>query len=249
MPSSPPTASSIHTRALAIILVVGIGVAWATHRPPRAVYFPIDTVPVLLPLEGFHEEERLDGWPAPFRWTEGDARLSLPNPGGMLTVRLVLGGGTNHTVRTLPLTLTAAGSTTYAFPLTPDLRTYHLLLPPQEHARFSITLESPTVQEPHGRTLGIMVSRVAVSGGGNVPLEVVVMLIIGSVSGYLLLQQARFPPWHSVGIIVALQVVTMLWHHGGGWQYALLTPLVAVGSVASIAAIAIERWLLPRLVP
>jgi hypothetical protein len=204
-------------------------------------------MPVLLPLEGFHEEEWLDGWPAPFRWTEGDARLSLTNPGGMLTVRMVLGGGINHTVRTVPLTLTAAGSTTYTFPLPPDLRTYHLLFPPQQRARFSIVLDSPTVQEPHGRTLGIMVSRVAVSGGGNVPLEVVIVLLIGSASGYMLLQQARFPPWHSVGIIVVLQVVTMLWHHGGGWQYALLTPLVAVGSVASIAAVAIERWILPRL--
>jgi hypothetical protein len=205
--------------------------AWASLAPRSATY-PVETLPVMLPREGCYGPEPLPGWSRSFCWTDGEASIHPPNPGGTFVLRLVLGGGP---ARTTPIQV-QTGPLTTSFVVTPEPRTYALLGPPASSERLSLVLRSPTFREK-GRALGVMVSTLRLSGGGSAPTHVVLALMAAAGGGFLLLRRARVPPLFAAGSIILLQASVLLWQVSGGWRYALAGPALWLVAGTSLGAV------------
>jgi hypothetical protein len=228
----------IESMLLLMLAGLVLALAWLVYAPVRTAAFAMDEPPVFLPLDGFHAPERFPGQDAPARWTQARSTAALPNPGGSAVLQMRLAGGAG---RTVPLTLRAAGEQV-SFAVQPDWRQYRVLLPMPPTSRVDITLEAPTI-EANGRTLGLVVTHLRLSGGGGVPGILLAALLLATLSGYALLRQAGTEPLRAALLVLLALALLLLWQAAGGWRYALLVPLLLLASVASLGAVALERWL------
>lgn len=230
------------------LLLVGLLLAQWAYRPVRAAAFHVDAPPVMLPLEDFHAVERFPpaaaGADAPglYRWTRGTSTAQLPNPGGVALVELELAGGAG---RTVPITL-GVGAARLSFVIEPELRTYRLLQPMPPGERVALELAAPTFAA-RNRTLGVVVHRLEISGGGAAPGLVLLALALATVCGYLLVRQGGYSPIGTASALLVVLCLALAWQQAGGWMYALLGPLLLLASVASLGALLAVRW--PGLQP
>jgi hypothetical protein len=225
-----------------LLLVLGQVLAWRLYAWSRAASFDVDTPPVMLPLQGFYDVER-PADAAPYRWTTGAAELQLPQPGGAPQLALVLAGGPG---RTVPVTVTVG---TYAarFSVAPEPRHYHLALPPQHGRRTLVALEAATLAGSERRTLGVVWYQGRITGHGEPPLLLALCLALGTLGLWMLLQQAGYGLRISALLVAGLQAALLLWQVRWGWRYGLAEPLLLLLGVGGLAAVAIERYLLPPI--
>src|SRR5262245_47746725 len=109
---------------------------WA-YRTPRAAKLAIDDLPVLLPLDGFHEVEQFADRPGIYRWSQASASIKLPNPGGAAVLRVVLAGGPGRSAQVT----VRAGTMATSFSVRPEPRSYMLILPATDGERIGVTFE------------------------------------------------------------------------------------------------------------
>ncbi len=205
----------------------------------------METFPVMLPRENLHAPETLPGWWGVFRWTEETARLRPANPGGTVVARLILGAGPG---RTVPLLL-QTDTSRFRFVVHAAPRTYHLLLPPASGQRLHLSLTAPTIQED-GRSLGVMVGNLRVSGGGTPPSSVVLALLAATFAAVVLGERISATQlFWKASIILLLQVIVLLWQIAGGWQYALFVPALWLFAFASLLATFLDRHMPGSLQP
>lgn len=220
---------------LGAALVCAPLLAWFMYQSPRAASYTMEAQADMLPHSGLYGPEYLAGWPHPYRWTDGQTTVHLPNPGGHVIVHSVMSGGPE---RSVPVRVQTAPAT-LSFVVSAELRTYALLLPPTSEQRFALAFETPTIYA-NGRTLGMMLSTLRVSGGGAAPWRVVLALLIATIGAYTLLRGMLSPLW-SATVCIALQTVVLLWQVAGGWRYALFEPALWLAASASLVAVVVER--------
>ncbi len=229
--------------ALALLLVAAplwLGIAYAGHR---FAAYSVEALPVMLPTTGLLELEPLVDRPGSFRWTDGDALLRPPNPGGPLALRLSLASGLDSAT---PLEL-SAGRARLAFVVQPGLRDYSMLLAAQPGERVSLSLRSPTV-EIDGRRLGVVVHRLAIAGDGPAPPLLLGALLFATLGAYPLLRRAGLGVIAAAALVLALQAIACGWQAAGAWRYGFLGGLVALGGAGALGALVLERvW--PPLPP
>lgn len=225
----------------ALILLALLATAWLLaewcYRTPREASFKLDVLPAVLPRAGLYELETFSDRPGIYRWTDGSARIDLPNPGGPLVARLVLAGGPG---RTTPARV-SSGATLLTFDARPEPRSYAIALPAVAGERIRIAIETPTFRDG-SRLLGIVVSDLAIGGGGAAPLRVLLALLVATAGAYALQRRAGAPAASAAGATLLLQFLALLWQSQAGWRYGILGALLALVGAAGLAAAAIDRW-------
>lgn len=221
--------------ALPIVLLAGIAaICLLFSAAPRQYFATPDRLrfPGKAIDAGLHNVEHSTdpGAPISYRWTNGAARVVLPNPGGPLNLRLMLAAGNGR--RTDVTISTAHDRLEFVVGAAP--RVYHLLLPPQPAELFALRITSPTFIEPGGsRQLGVILADVDVFGGGR-PVRTV--MLSGLLSGLLiyLIAQRWFRPLLAAGLSLAAQTIILAWQSGSGWPQGIFFALQSVG-VAGVA--------------
>lgn len=220
---------------LALLVCVLVFAFWA-HSTPRALALPANSLPVILRADGFNAIEQFPDTHAPYRWSNGDGLLRLPNPGGPLTLRMMLAGGPG---RQVDATI-QAGNQTFTVSIAPAPRIYQFVLAPGSGERVSVRVLSPTVRSGQ-RDLGVVVGTVAIAGGA-LPIGLVAGIWAAAAGVYLLLRRAGLRStraWASTFIFVA---AITLWHAATGWHYATSNALLLLVGGASLAALALDHW-------
>src|SRR5215218_4966467 len=101
---------------LMLVVAAWLLAQWFYHAP-RDASFTLDVLPAVLPRAGLYELETFSDHPGMYRWTDGSAQIKLPNPGGLVLVRLVLAGGPGrNTVAQI-----SSGAQTLTFDVRPEL--------------------------------------------------------------------------------------------------------------------------------
>ncbi len=221
--------------ALALLLACWLALA------VRSATFAPETPPVLLPLEDMHAVEHLPDEAGSFRWSRGTSSLSLPNPGGAGMVQMRLAGGPAGSV---PLEV-RAGARTLRFEVRREWRDYTLALALPQSTRVELAFTAPTIAADN-RTLGVMVGPVQITGRGALPGLLVAALLLATVSGYLLLRQARSRPLSAAVLVVVAQGAALLWYQAGGWRYGLVTPALLLVALAGLGTLLLNYWLTRR---
>jgi Gpi18-like mannosyltransferase len=224
-----------------IALLLLVAAAWLLaewcYRAPREASFKLDVLPAVLPRAGLYELETFSDRPGIYRWTDGAARVDLPNPGGPLVARLVLAGGPG---RTTPARI-SSGTTLLTFDARPEPRSYAFALPAVAGERVRIAIETPTFRD-RSRLLGIVVSDLAIGGGGGAPQRLLLALLVATAGAYALLRRAGWSPGLAAGATLLLQILALLWQSQVGWRYGVLGALLALVGAAGLAAAAIDYW-------
>lgn len=233
----------VDTLILAALLLAAPLWLHLSYQGHRAAFFGVDALPVMLHRSGLLELEPLVDRPGFFRWTNGDATLAPPNPGGPTYLKLSLSSGLDQAT---PLELTV-GNSRHNFIVKPGLHSYKLLLPPQPGEWVTLELRSPSV-EIDGRRLGLVTHQVFIAGDGPAPLALVGALLLASAGAYPLLRRSGISAALAGLIILALQLVVCVWLAAGVWRYGLVGPLLLMAGAAALGALLIER-LWPPLPP
>jgi hypothetical protein len=221
---------------LSLVVTAWLLAQWF-YRGPRDASFTIDVLPAVLPRAGLYELETFSDHPGIYRWTDGSAQIKLPNPGGLVLVRLMLAGGPGR----ITSSRVSSGAQTLAFDVRPEPRSYSFALPASSGERVTIALDTPTFRDG-SRDLGVVLSDLAISGGGAAPLQLLLALALATAGLYLLLRRASWSlAWATVALLL-VQALALLWQHQIGWRYSLLGTLLALLGAAGLAAVAIERW-------
>ncbi|NJP07339.1 MAG: hypothetical protein HC837_17810 [Chloroflexaceae bacterium] len=231
-----------------LLLIGGIGLcATYLYGWPRMTTLPMDARPVLLAFTGLHELETFADGTGVYRWTQGQAQLTLPNPGGSLLVRLQLAGGPG---RYVPVVISSPQAQ-LPIQVAAEPRTYAVLFPAAAAERVTLEIDSPVIKERH-RTLGVVVAGVSIIGGGSVPLFVGLALWVATATSYLLMSQALRGPqrhWQGAGLLLLLLALLLFWQTRWGWVYGLLVPLLLLTGVTCLISVVLERWLWRHPVP
>ena len=220
---------------------LGIGLS---YHGQRSAAFDVTALPAMLPTSGLHGIETLADRPGFFRWTRGEGVLQPPNPGGRLIARLKLSSGTD---RSTHLELAASGLS-QQFLVQPGLRSYYLLLPPDDGERLSLSLRSATFLA-NGRYLGVVIQGLVISGSGPAPVFLLGALLFATLSWYALLRRAGLSAaWAAAGVL-GLQIAACAWQAAGAWRYAFLGNLLLLGGAGASGALLIQRFWPPRPPP
>lgn len=218
---------------LALVLVGLLPLALLLVLPaaPRTALFAVDGFAFGMPAEGFDVLEADPAAGVSFRWTSGPAVIFAPNPGGGLLLDLrLIDGPAGKT----PLRL-GVGDSASLLQLTPGLRRYRLLAPPQPGEHVAIRLDAPTTVV-NERPLGVALSAMRVSGAGT-PAMLPPLIALAAASLFLLLRRAALGLPAALGAALALGLAAALWHRYGPWQLSLLTPaLTALASVGLLGS-------------
>jgi hypothetical protein len=222
-------------------LLILVATAWLLAQwfycAPRDASFTMDVQQAVLPRAGLYELETFSDHPGIYRWTDGSAQIKLPNPGGPVLVRLVLAGGPGR----ITSSRVSSGAQTLAFDVRPAPRSYTFALPASSGERVGIALDTPTFRDG-SRDLGVVLSDLAISGGGAAPLQLLLALALATAGLYLLLRRASWSPAWATVTLLLVQALALLWQHEIGWRYSLLGTLLALLGAAGLAAVAIECW-------
>jgi Gpi18-like mannosyltransferase len=221
---------------LALLGTVLLLAQWA-YRAPRTAKLAIDALPVLLPLDGFHEVEQFADRPGIYRWSQASASVELPNPGGGAVLRVVLAGGPGRSIPVIARTGTLATS----FTVRPEPRSYMLILPATDAERIRVTFEAPIVPQ-NNRDLGVVVGDLAISGGGAAPGRMLLALALATLGLYALARQAGLRWLHAAGVVLVFQVLAIAWQIAGLWSYGLFGTLLLLVGGAGLAAVTVEQF-------
>lgn len=227
-----------------LLLLSGLLLAVAAYRQPRAARLDVSAPRLLLPRAGMTPPERFADRPGLFSWTDGAARLGLPNPGGAPELEIAMAGGPG---RGSEVVLRAAGLR-YRFELRPELRTYRVLLPPGAGERIDLAVESLTFED-RGRDLGVVVSDVRVGGAGPPPAWLLLWAAFATAGVFTLLHHIGVRLWLGAGAVLALQAALLAWQALDGWRYGLLGGLLPLAGLAGFGLPALERLWPPRPTP
>lgn len=219
-----------------VLICTALVLAQYLYSTSRETSISVDVPPVLLPYEGLYRAEEFVDRVGFYRWTEDQSEIHLPNPGGTIRITITFVGGPEGAT---PVQL-RAGDTTLDLTVRPELRIYSLALPPTMGERLVVSIESPTVRL-NKRDIGIVVSDIAVAGGGAAPSMLLLALVVATVGGYTLLRQIQLRAWVVVGIILILQIIVIFWQTSIGWQYGLLSQLLLVLGGGALFAVVLER--------
>ncbi|MEP7190100.1 MAG: hypothetical protein ABI901_12985, partial [Roseiflexaceae bacterium] len=224
-----------------IALLALVATAWLLalgfYRAPRDASFTLDVLPVVLPRAGLYELETFSDHPGIYRWTDGSAQIKLPNPGGPLLVQLVLAGGPGR----IAAARISSGGQTLTFDVQPAPRSYAFVLPASSGERVTLALDTPTFRD-RSRVLGVVLSDVAIHGGGAVPAQLLFALVLATAGLYLLLRRASWSLAWAAGAVLLALVLALVWQGQIGWHYGLLGTFLALIGAAGLVAVAIERW-------
>jgi len=221
---------------LALLVTAWLLTQWF-YRAPHAASFTIDVLPAVVPRAGLYELETFSDHPGIYRWTDGSAQIKLPNPGGQVLVRLVLAGGPGR----ITAARVGAGALTLAFDVRPEPRSYAFALPASSGERVSIAIDTPTFRDG-SRDLGVVLSDLAIGGGGAAPLRLLLALALATGGVYVLLRRASWSAAWAAGAVLLMQALALLWQSQIGWRYGLLGTFLALIGAAGLAAVMIERW-------
>lgn len=183
----------------------------------------MDSRPFVIPLtnfqgvEEFPDQDRVGS----YRWSGGESSISLPNPGGPITVGFIMAGGPGRTVPVRLYTQDAA----YELIVTPEPRTYTFVISATWEERLSVTMTAPTFEERY-RRLGVVVSDIQVDGGHTVPGFMVAALLATVLGCYTLPRQIGVRIRWSIVIVGLIVCFLMVWQLSPLWYYALLVPLL-----------------------
>src|SRR4051812_8576066 len=184
---------------LLLVVTTWLLAQWFYHAP-RAAAFTIDVLPAVLPRAGLYELETFSDHPGIYRWTDGSAQIKLPNPGGPALVRLVLAGGPGRTTAAR----VRSGALALAFDVRPEPRSYAFALPAGSGERVSIAIDTPTFRE-RTRDLGIVLSDLAIGGGGVAPVQLLLALALATAGLFLLLRRAGWALLWAAGAVLVAQ--------------------------------------------
>lgn len=229
---------------LLLLLLSGLLLALLAYQRPRAVRLDVDDPRLLLPRGGLTAPEQFTDRPGRFSWTDGAARLGLPNPGGRPELQIALAGGPG---RATAVTLRIAAQL-YHFELRPELRTYRLLLPPSAGERIDLAVESPTFEDRR-RDLGVVVSDMRIGGAGRTPAMLLLWLAFATAGVFVLLHQIDLRLWAGAGVVLALQAALLAWQALDGWRYGLLGSLLPLAGLAGFGLPLLERIWPPQAAP
>lgn len=136
--------------------VLLIALSTTLARPQRSITTNLDSA-----ASGLYEQESFTDRGGTFHWTNGNARITIPNPGGPINLQLSAAGGPNRVARAD----IASGATTLTFSISPQLRQYHLLLKPNSASQLNIQIASNVFREDRtNRSLGIAISGIRAQG-------------------------------------------------------------------------------------
>lgn len=241
--------------ALVLLALLAVLVNLALYQlRPRAFTLDLGTRPDRAAVDGFHGNER-DADGTTYRWTDGDAVLSLYGPAvrGPALVELELGWLPPDAAvpRSVELRLDGAAWTAIAAPNQP--RSYMLLLPPgalaDGVARLGLRSEAAAIP-PDRRPVGVRVDSATLAWPAErLPLPVPGVLAAQVGLGLIWLALARLlgvglvPAVAVAGVVVvALAAHAALQPHLAAlWQLRLLGAGVAAGMVTWGAALILPR--------
>jgi Gpi18-like mannosyltransferase len=223
--------------ALALLLITAILPAILLYRFPRAAEITMNDPAALLPRAGLYLQEEFPNDAGFFSWTDGSGTIKLPNPGGTTTLRIKLLSPSSEPA----LVHMQAGAMPLTFVVRPGMRQYAILLPANSGERITLTIDSAQIQA-RKRKIGVGISDIQLSGGGEAPPPVLIGLALATIGGYVLLRQASQRLATTIGAMLALQALGLLWHFAAGWHYGWTGAALPLLGVASLAAVAIERW-------
>lgn len=234
----PRTSLSARRAELAALLLALLAVAMAgsaLFSGARAAAFSPEHPPAAV---GLYPHEPFTDRVGSFRWTEPQASLGLPNPGGAVLLSLELAAGAGRST-SLRLADAVVGELT----LGPELRRYHLLAPPQSGAQLRLELEAPAFRPPNDpRTLGVVLGAVTLRGGGTAPRSVIGTAVLLALALYVVARTA-IRPWVAALCTVTLSSALLAWH-AANWPeppFAAMAALLAM--IAAIAALGYQLTL------
>ncbi len=152
-------------------------------------------------------------------------------------MRLVLAGGPGR----ITAARASSGALRLAFDVQPEPRSYAFALPASSGERVTIAIDTPTFRDG-SRDLGVVLSDLAIGGGGAAPLLLLLALALATAGVYLLLRRASWSPAWAAGAVLIVQALALLWQSQIGWRYGLLGTFLALIGAAGLAAVAIDRW-------
>ncbi|NOK59535.1 MAG: hypothetical protein GFH27_549285n59 [Chloroflexi bacterium AL-W] len=188
---------------------------------PRSATITMDSFPFMIPVTNFYSVEEFPDRVGNYRWSSGESAISLPNPGGPITVGFIMAGGPG---RTVPVRLYAQDAA-YELIVTPEPRTYTFVISATWEERLSVTMTAPTFEERH-RRLGVVVSDIQVDGGHTISGFLVAALLTTVLGCYILPRQIGVRIRWSVVIVSLVLCLLMVWQLSSLWYYALFVPLL-----------------------
>jgi hypothetical protein len=228
----PRTSISTWRVELAALVVALLVVALAgsvLFRGARAVSFSPEHLPAAV---GLYPPESFSDRPGSFRWTEPQASLVLPNPGGVALLSLELAAGAGRTT-----SLRLADAIVGELALGPEWRRYHLLAPAQPGAQLRLELEAAALRPANDpRSLGVALGAVSIRGGGAAPRSTVAIALMLALALYAA-ARAVVRPW-GAGLFAAALSSALLGWHAAGWPEPPFAAMAALlGMIVAMAAL------------
>lgn len=228
LPALPDGAALLALALCALLLAQLFSLA------PRRAAFDMQASMDSLPREGFHSLERFPHGTGTYAWTTGSSLLELPNPGGSAVLQMLAGGIERRATVQLHLDDSAL-----AFEVDRPLRSYHVLLPRQGSTRLLLRLDTPVMSTPQ-RDVGILISRLSISGGGSVPV-LLLALLVASVGVYGFLRRFGWNTPLAATLALALQGAGWLWLAQQGWRSVLAADTLLMIGAAALLIVGLEQ--------
>ena len=225
---------------IAVLVLIGCALLLmvAAGSSERSTVLGMDLPATMLPGSGLRETEQFTDRPGIFRWTNGAAELSIPNPGGTIQLSMLLAAGPDG--RSAPLDV-MAGSSRLSLQVPAEPRRYHLLLGATAGLRRQLELNSPTVTVAR-RELGVVLGSLGVAGGGRTPTAMLLITMLATPAAYLVLRRALPGGRLVAGLVTALLLMLLaLWYNAGAWRYEIVDRLVVTAAGAALLALVLER--------
>lgn len=216
---------------------VAAGLLWWSYQPRRQATFDMATPKTVLRRDDFYNLETFEGSRHTFRWTDGSASITAPNPGGPFVLQLVLASGPAGRVAPVRVGL---GDQELVFDVGAAPRMYAMVAPPSQAERVTAWVKSPTIHTAT-RKVGVIVGDVSLLGGGSLPSRLLLPLVGAIAGGYVFLRRAGLRPPAAAGMLTSLLAIVLWGSAAGGWRYALLGPLLTLVGAAGAAGAAIGR--------
>jgi hypothetical protein len=214
-----------------MLLGAALVAAQLPYQASLGAAFTANTPLTELPRDGFYAPEQFPTGEY-YSWTDGDATLAFPNPGGPHVVQVRLAGGPD---RSVPVHVSLGNAETQ-FTVAPELRDYSIVMRGDPREQLTLRLQAPVLREPEtARELGVVVSAITITGGGAAPRDVVIPLLITTIALYVTLRVTTRRVLPSVGIVLLLNAALLGWHANGGWRLSIFAPALLV-SASMIAA-------------
>ncbi len=200
----------------------------------RSARLSIAASPLLLPRDGVYLVESFPENAGFYQWAADKSWFQIPNPGGPLLLRLELLSGPSGAT---PIVL-HAGQATLHIVVTPNLRTYHMLLPESNGPGMWLAIDAPTVRVGQ-RDLGIAVSAISIAGGRSLPLSMVIICL-----AFNLIVSAVVRSRSLIVIIglILIQGVALWWYLSSGWIYTGIGLTLAAVIATFLTAMILHPW-------